>query len=371
MWNAQQFVRAGQGVTVGQHIADVGNNGQSTGAHLHFEVLLPNNSIDAATRIDPLEWLGKTEENVVGEPLGTDLYPSREQMKGMWNEADNTKQFIGQHTTESEGGNTNVIGYLERNWGTGSYHEMIDFDGESVRLVPDNKQAWAALPQGNKRGLHICAMGRAEWSRDRWLQEGKLLERHAQKYAEWNKIHGIPLVVITPDQAKAGHRGILGHNEIRLAWGEGTHWDPGPGFPYDVVIRRANEILGGVTAAPEGDDMANANDVLVQFMGTSSKGWLQLRPYPGNDGVVYSVFKNRVLEQEEGQTLVEAISTIVFEQTLRIAPYQGKALRALGKETVLGHAAAAHGGTLDILDALKDLPQLLLDVKAIKAKVGA
>ncbi|WP_029931084.1 peptidoglycan recognition protein family protein [Nocardia otitidiscaviarum] len=195
-------------------------------------------------------------------PLATDLVPYREQMGArLWNAADNTRQLIVQHTTESTGGNTSVIGYLERNR-NGSYQTMVDFDGEEVRMVPDNRQAWGAGNQGNRRGLHVCAMGRAEWDRARWLREGKLLERTAMRYAEWNRRYGIPLRKITAAQARAGERGILGHIDISAAWREVDHWDPGHHFPYDVVIARAIEINnGGPAAIPEEDDMPSAHEI--------------------------------------------------------------------------------------------------------------
>ena len=201
--------------------------------------------------------------------LGIDLLPYREQMGArLWNAADNTGQLIVQHTTESTGGNTSVLGYLERTR-NGSYQTMCDLDGEEVRMVPDNRQAWAAMDQGNRRGLHTCAMGRAEWDRDRWLAEGRLLERTAMRYAEWNRLYGIPLVKITAKQARDGVRGIVGHIDITEAWGESDHWDPGHNFPYDVVIERAKEINSG--APQEDDNMPSAQEIAQAILAARPK----------------------------------------------------------------------------------------------------
>ena len=93
--------------------------------------------------------------------------------------------------------------------------------------------------------------------------------------------------------------------------------------------------------------------------------WLS-RPYPDNAGKVFSTFKNRYLEPDEGQTLVEALSTTVFEATLRIPPYRGDQIAKLGKETVLGHAAAANGGVQDLKVLVENLTR---EVAALKAKV--
>jgi murein DD-endopeptidase MepM/ murein hydrolase activator NlpD len=50
----QFFVTAGQAVSAGQQIAEVGNRGQSTGPHLHFEV---HTGGLYANRSDPAPWL--------------------------------------------------------------------------------------------------------------------------------------------------------------------------------------------------------------------------------------------------------------------------------------------------------------------------
>ena len=50
----QYFVQAGQQVAAGQQIAEIGNKGQSTGAHLHFEVHLGGLY---QNRVNPVPWL--------------------------------------------------------------------------------------------------------------------------------------------------------------------------------------------------------------------------------------------------------------------------------------------------------------------------
>jgi murein DD-endopeptidase MepM/ murein hydrolase activator NlpD len=54
MWDGHLYVQTGDTVTAGQHIADVGSSGYSTGAHLHFEIR-PEGAYEPAA--DPEPWL--------------------------------------------------------------------------------------------------------------------------------------------------------------------------------------------------------------------------------------------------------------------------------------------------------------------------
>ena len=50
----RSYVSVGQQVRAGEHIADIGNRGFSTGPHLHLEVWAPD-----GTKINPLPWLAR------------------------------------------------------------------------------------------------------------------------------------------------------------------------------------------------------------------------------------------------------------------------------------------------------------------------
>jgi uncharacterized protein YgiM (DUF1202 family) len=62
MWNARKYVKAGQTVKAGQHIADVGANGIATGPHLHLEVWLGGYG---KTSTDPLVYLKSKKVDLV------------------------------------------------------------------------------------------------------------------------------------------------------------------------------------------------------------------------------------------------------------------------------------------------------------------
>lgn len=205
------------------------------------------------------------------------------------NAAAPTRQVIVVHDTE--GGYEGSISWMisQQN---GSYHILRALGGQGARLVPDSRQAWGAAATGNRIGLHVSIEGYAKWNRSEWLAKGKDgMEGMAHDIAAWSNAYGIPLVRLTPSQVRAGQRGVCTHHDISIAFGETDHTDPGPGYPLDLVIARAKEILAGSTSG--GNDMSDyAKDARAQLVGSTELG-----KYPG-------------WAQLGGRTVVDALAAI-------------------------------------------------------------
>jgi hypothetical protein len=159
------------------------------------------------------------------------------------NEGDNKPDDIGNdHTAEDLGR------WMDRECAAGrgkSYHKIVD-DDSTVTMVPDSQAAWAALA-ANRLSLNICLTGWAHWSRTEWLQHRSMLDRAGGEVRQWAHLHGIPLVKLGPTQVGANHRGVCGHGDWSIGKRDGTHTDPGPSFPWDILLGIAKPELVGAT----------------------------------------------------------------------------------------------------------------------------
>ena len=110
--------------------------------------------------------------------------------------------------------------------------------GEYVRR---DRAAWTQANYNSASvATELCAF--AKWDRAEWLRHPAMLENCRQWIAEECGANGIPLVRIGASAAQGGGAGVCGH--VDLGAGGGNHWDPGPEFPWDIVLG------GGTPAVP-------------------------------------------------------------------------------------------------------------------------
>ena len=140
-----------------------------------------------------------------------------------------------------------VTAYSTAAEAVGRYFEM-QASGGSTNYGIDNNSIqqylglevipWGA-PYANTQGVHIEQMGVATWSGSEWRQKAQgTLSRTAWLIAHLNKVLGIPVRKLSDAQVRANVKGVTTHAQCTRVFG-GSHTDPGPGYPFDIVLGMA------------------------------------------------------------------------------------------------------------------------------------
>lgn len=154
-------------------------------------------------------------------------------------------QGIGVHSTESADiphswdDLRGVGNWFDNPDSDASSHLGIDGDGHSSLWVPFAKKAWTIL-QLNDRTVNIEFVGRAaqpakDWEIEqiktgaKWAAYISLTQGVPLQRGKLENRHGYPIFV---------EKGIITHKQLSDI-GFGTHQDPGPKFPIDEFIDRA------------------------------------------------------------------------------------------------------------------------------------
>lgn len=148
-------------------------------------------------------------------------------------------RLIVVHSTESDNrpGSSDlagVTGWLCNPASQASSHVIVDADGNSARLVADDRKAWTQA-WWNPWALSIEQIGRAaqkSWTRDE-------LREAARWIARWSRLHGIPPYKGKVDAASGRiiRAGVVRHSE--LGQRGGNHHDPGSGYPLEDTLALA------------------------------------------------------------------------------------------------------------------------------------
>lgn len=162
-----------------------------------------------------------------------------------------TRQLLVVHTFEGRDRDARAMANYQLSPAAGgSYHLVVDKDGQVARENDDIYISWSAMYTANRRGWHVCLAGRAAYTRDQWLARTTQLDKLAEVLAAYSIRRNIPLVKLTPDQVRAEKRGVCGHADVSEAWHESDHTDPGPNFPWDIVLAKAEKIKESGTMPP-------------------------------------------------------------------------------------------------------------------------
>ena len=258
------LVRKGDRVRAGQQIGVVGNEGQSTGPHLHFEVWTSPGRLGGKA-IDPDAWLkraGAVEpgtrqlptQNTPLTPVVIDGVPVWKPDHVLLSPNTSGKRSLANllwiilHTDESAydyaakrirdlGWSAKRLAeYQQSPSAGGSYTGAGDRDGLTCRIAEDGSVTWSTGNLGNSLGINFCFAGTtAHYTRAQWLERMTQLRAGARVVAYWAAKYNIPVRKLQPGDMKARRKGIGGHDDAREL-GSTTHWDPGPGFPWDVFL---------------------------------------------------------------------------------------------------------------------------------------
>jgi N-acetyl-anhydromuramyl-L-alanine amidase AmpD len=157
------------------------------------------------------------------------------------------------HATDGGEGRGRALRTAQRFAGIGqeapkaSAHYAVDA-GEAIQCVRETDVAWHC-PGGNRRGIGIELCGRAGQTAAQWADADSEATLRlaavvaATSAARWD----IPIIRVQPAQLIHGVRGFAGHVDFTEAYPivadkRNTHWDPGPGFPWDHFLELVAQV---------------------------------------------------------------------------------------------------------------------------------
>lgn len=147
----------------------------------------------------------------------------------------------------------------------GSSNSGIGQGGGYASYVNFSDTPWAAPPL-NQEGEHLEICGFAKWTRETWLKYPAMLETVA-KWIAWRcTVRRIPIRYI--NKPVKGTSGVTGHVDVNNVYHLSNHWDPGPNFPWDIVIARA-KVLASVPTTNPTPPSAKAGSAYVVRAGDS------------------------------------------------------------------------------------------------------
>lgn len=166
------------------------------------------------------------------------------------------RYIVVHYTAGSEGPNSAEDGaaYDQRRTDGTSTHYHVD-SNSVVQCVLTWDRANACFHKGNRLGIQYELAGTLQ-SRAQWLDpvSDATITNAARQMARDAKKYGIPVRRLSTSETRAawysypnGPKGFVGHVDVTNAYPEdgGDHTDPGPEFPWDVLLSRVEQFMTG------------------------------------------------------------------------------------------------------------------------------
>jgi N-acetyl-anhydromuramyl-L-alanine amidase AmpD len=190
-------------------------------------------------------------------------------------------------TVGTDGGNANgTAAYFRTAAAGGSAHYITD-PGKAIQCARDNVVCWHAPPNPHSLGIEMeCSLanqGKGHWTLPNHVAMMRITAKLvAQKCIQY----GVPIVRLSVADLRAGKHGICGHNEVSLAFGQSTHWDPGPYFPwvaFIAMVQNEAKLING-TAGDQPMSAAEVQQILTAMAGYEATA--------GAEGMRYAALQN-------------------------------------------------------------------------------
>ena len=126
------------------------------------------------------------------------------------------------------------------------YHAFPDYRNAGYVQVLEADCGPFSAPPLNKDFWHICIPGFARQTRAEWSDSVSTaqIQGVAKFIADKAGIDHFLLWHDTPNALKTGGTGLFGHRDVTTAYGPiGGHTDPGPAFPWDVLLGRVADLV--------------------------------------------------------------------------------------------------------------------------------
>jgi N-acetyl-anhydromuramyl-L-alanine amidase AmpD len=174
------------------------------------------------------------------------------QGRNAYSDADGTKYGIAIHNTSNTASADNEASYATRRTDGVSSHFYADGVKVIQSLDTASRAGHAGSNNGNQHSVAVEITGLNSRSRQWWItnvnwrQLGHALNQVCHAY-------GIPVRRVSVAEMRANPRvkGFYSHDDMRQAWGGTDHTDPGPNFPWDVLL--TSVATGGAPAQEEND----------------------------------------------------------------------------------------------------------------------